>query len=69
VKLQVRHNGKTYFRKLPHFGPQTWPWWRLLSMSVVKPTFIEPPDFGVNIWFYTRWFAWQLQVLLYRKIN
>ena len=38
--------------KVSH-GPQKWPWWRLLSLSLVR---IEcgKPSTGWRVWFYTR---------------
>lgn len=46
----------------PSHGPQTWPWWRLISISVVTTShdpdclFWNIPN-GRNIWIYTRWYT------------
>lgn len=47
----------------PTHGPQVWPWWKLLVVSVVRGShdpywyfWITP--IAYNVWFYTRWGAW-----------
>lgn len=46
----------------PTHGPQTWPWWKLLSIRIVRCTH-DPAHFfwitpiSYNCWFYTRWGA------------
>ena len=49
-------------RMHPAHGPQSWPWWRLLSVTAVKcwPSGVR---FNYNVWFYTRWGAWPVQVV------
>jgi hypothetical protein len=44
-------------------GPQTWPWWRLLSVSLVR---LRLPDSGYRVWLYTRWDAVLVSVYLGR---
>ncbi len=46
----------------PSHGPQSWPWWRLFTVTVARCThdpahlfWITPIAF--NIWLYTRWGA------------
>src|ERR1043166_3330180 len=39
-----------------HHGPQTWPWWRLVSFSWVKAS-VAAPSTGYHWWIYTRWGA------------
>ncbi len=54
----------------PSHGPQVWPWWKLLTLSVVRCShdpfwffWITPISF--NVWLYTRWGAlcwtWRLR--------
>lgn len=47
----------------PTHGPQTWPWWRLVTVSVVQAEGIQPdrtygptPRYYI-LWVYTRWGA------------
>jgi len=42
-------------RMRPHHGPQTWPWWRLVTVHVVRAS---SQQLAWNIWIYTRWGAW-----------
>lgn len=49
----------------PGHGPQTWPWWRLLSVSVVKCMSGDRViPLSWNAWFYTRWgsLCWHLHI-------
>lgn len=47
----------------PSHGPQTWPWWRLITVSVVRCDGGDPIRYfwinGIyyNVWIYTRWGA------------
>lgn len=43
------------FRPLPGcaHGPQSWPWWRWISFSIVKLGCV-PPTTGWSLWMYTR---------------
>ncbi|MCE0846014.1 hypothetical protein LVQ79_10700 [Buttiauxella sp. A2-C1_F] len=57
--MKIKFEGSTaHFAKdmHPSHGPQTWPWWRLFSVSVVRLG-ISPPSIGRRVWFYTRWGA------------
>jgi len=35
-------------------GPQEWPWWRVVSLSLVRLE-VHPPSLGFRLWAYTRW--------------
>lgn len=37
----------------PEHGPQHWPWWKLLSISIVKLG-VYTPSTGRRMWIYTR---------------
>jgi len=37
-------------------GPQTWPWWRMVSLGPVRLD-VYPPSTGYRLWVYTRWGA------------
>ncbi|WP_125124276.1 MULTISPECIES: hypothetical protein [Phytobacter] len=50
----------------PSHGPQFWPWWRLISFSVVRQD-IRPPSTGRRMWFYTRWGAGYVGVYIDRR--
>jgi hypothetical protein len=64
-------------RYRPSHGPQVWPWWRLLTISIVRCGPGDPVRYfwikGIhyNAWFYTRWGAWCLTITerngVYRK--
>ena len=45
----MRHDPLHY----PH-GPQTWPWWRLVSPSLVTID-VPLPSWGLRLYVYTRW--------------
>lgn len=40
----------------PKHGPQSWPWWRLFGVSVVRLEVVAPTT-GYRLWLYTRWGA------------
>src|SRR5262245_9867852 len=42
-------------------GPKSWPWWRLCSISIVKPLHVK--RWYRIIWLYTRWGAHSLDVM------
>jgi hypothetical protein len=48
-------------------GPQTWPWWRLASVSVIRASGVILPSTGYNVWLYTRWGAYLLGVYFDRR--
>ncbi|BCU91116.1 Uncharacterised protein [Yersinia pseudotuberculosis] len=50
----------------PSHGPQKWPWWRLFSISVVRQD-IHRPSTGRRMWFYTRWGAGYMGIILVRR--
>lgn len=41
----------------PSHGPQVWPWWRLITVRIVR-TRGGRIQKAWNIWTYTRWGAW-----------
>lgn len=55
-----------HYRNTPTHGPQVWPWWRWVSVRVVRweyyRTFTFQDYVGTkpawNIWVYTRYGAW-----------
>lgn len=47
-------------------GPQSWPWWRLLSISIVRIE-MYPPTFGYRPWFYTRWGSFHFDIVFDRR--
>ncbi|NID14977.1 hypothetical protein [Luteibacter yeojuensis] len=61
IKLARVH----FFASFAHFradmrplhGPQTWPWWRLVSATIVRLGGIHAPSTGRRLWVYTRWGA------------
>lgn len=46
------------FRDGVKHGPQTWPWWRVVTVSIVRTCSYRTEKRGWNVWFYTRWGAW-----------
>lgn len=62
-KLKIFPWGNTLH---PQHGPQTWPWWRLFSVSVVRAG-VHPPSSGWNIWVYSRLGAKCLYVAIDRR--
>ncbi len=47
------------YRHRPTHGPQSWPWWRLLVVNVVRcRDALQTPLPSWNVWAYTRWGAW-----------
>lgn len=54
----------------PSHGPQTWPWWRLVSVRVYKLG-LDPavPVSGFRVWFYTRWQCPHWDIFLDRRVN
>ncbi|MCC4618468.1 hypothetical protein LL972_21195 [Xanthomonas campestris pv. asclepiadis] len=47
-------------------GPQTWPWWRLLGLSLLRLD-MHRPSTGYRLWFYTRWGALYGDVVFDRR--
>lgn len=47
-------------------GPQTWPWWRIVSLSVIKLP-IEEPSTACRLWIYTRWRVWSFDAAIDRR--
>ncbi len=55
--MRIRVNASTSHRcdGVPvQYGPQTWPWWRLLSLSFLRLEVYRPTT-GYRLWAYTRW--------------
>lgn len=51
----------------PSHGPQTWPWWRLLSLSFMRlDTHVHAPT--CRMWAYTRWGALYVDVTMDRRV-
>jgi hypothetical protein len=51
----------------PVHGPQTWPWWRLLSLSLSRlDTHAHAPTY--RMWAYTRWGALFVDVTMDRRV-
>lgn len=50
--------------RAPAHGPQTWPWWRLVSFSWVRlgQGINTATGRGRRIWAYTRWGAWDFNI-------
>lgn len=48
-------------------GPQTWEWWHLFSISMVKASGVHPPSSGRHIWLYSRWGAILLGIYFDRR--
>jgi hypothetical protein len=52
----------------PTHGPQTWPWWRLVTIRVVRMDgrCADPGKrkVGIRIWFYTRWVDEHIDILV-----
>lgn len=44
-------------------GPQTWPWWRLLSWSTSRPWLPEGSR-DYRLWLYTRWGSVMLDLIV-----
>lgn len=67
--MRIRVNGSAaHWRddlRVKH-GPQTWPWWRLASFSVVRLE-VYPPTTGYRLWVYTRWGALHGDVVFDRR--
>lgn len=55
TKLKFRFSNAHYNDEdlRPSHGPQTWPWWRLLSIKVVRLD-ICLPSTGYRAWIYTK---------------
>jgi len=52
----------------PKHGPQVWPWWRLVSFSIVRLN-VDPPSSSRRLWVYTRFGAIYLDATLDRRPN
>ncbi len=50
----------------PLHGPQTWPWWKLVSMSICEISW-SPLSSGRRLWIYTRWGAVHVDVILDKR--
>lgn len=58
--LQIKKNLRLHFNIAPTVkrvvhGPQTWPWWRLISFSVAWPYKSKSLTYTASLWAYTRW--------------
>lgn len=49
-------------------SPKDWPWWRLVSFSVVRLG-IDEPSVGCRLWAYTRWGALYWDLYMDRRIK
>ena len=49
--------GGTYWWKhgKPTHGPQVWPWWKIVSFSVVELQCYDHTHLGWCLWVYTKW--------------
>jgi hypothetical protein len=47
-------------------GPQTWPWWRLISWTLCDLEGHEPST-RRRLWFYTRWGCWFFDLFIDRR--
>ncbi|WP_431014577.1 hypothetical protein [Bradyrhizobium pachyrhizi] len=49
-------------------GPQTWPWWRLISWKLYQLDFgRNSASSGSRVWFYTRWGCWHVDFIVDRR--
>lgn len=53
--------------KAPRHGPQTWPWWRLVSFSFIRLYDVCKPSTGYRFWIYTRWRAFDFDLVFDRR--
>lgn len=47
-------------------GPQTWPWWRLLSLGPSRLDICKPST-GYRLWIYTRWGVRHIDIFIDRR--
>lgn len=63
-----RWDAKTQIAWNPTHGPQSWPWWRLITVRVVwmDGSCADPGKrkIGVRIWLYTRWVDSHVDILV-----
>lgn len=61
MKIKFFNSRGAHWKRWPTgvtHGPQSWPWWRLVSSSIVKLGNVNTPSTGWRLWLYTRWGAW-----------
>jgi hypothetical protein len=69
MKIKLYHCKGAHWKPWPNgvrHGPQSWPWWRLVSPSIIKLD-VHSPSFGWRLWLYTRWGAWCGDVYVDRR--
>ncbi|MEG8824735.1 hypothetical protein U4T63_22855 [Klebsiella pneumoniae] len=67
MKIKFEHSVAHFANDLkPTHGPQKWPWWRLVSFSLV-PISVYSPSYGLRLWMYTRWGADYLDIYFDRR--
>lgn len=47
-------------------GPQTWRWWHVFSVSLIKLR-VQAPTTGWRLWIYTRWWAYHFDIYFVRR--
>jgi hypothetical protein len=61
-------DGRTKWKWNPTHGPQTWPWWRLISIRIIRMRgqCADPGKrkVGLRFWFYTRWVDQHIDILV-----
>ncbi len=67
MKIKFEHSVAHFSKDLkPSHGPQKWPWWRLVSFSLV-PITVYSPSYGLRLWIYTRWGAGYVGIYIDRR--
>lgn len=69
MKLHVDWPNKYNFLMKTFHGPQRWPFWKIVSISIVRCSGVIPPSIGYNLWIYTRWGALLISMFLDRRKN
>jgi hypothetical protein len=47
-------------------GPQSWPWWRLISFKRFALE-VHPPSTTTRLWYYTRWVCGHVDLSIDRR--
>jgi hypothetical protein len=55
IRLHRGYHPGTWIKA--YHGPQTWPWWRWISFSILILPHVHKPSTGWRLWVYTRWGA------------
>jgi len=50
----------------PEHGPQSWPWWRVLSFQLCKIDAVSKPHSAYRLWFYTKFGAGYVEAFFIR---